>query len=109
MQFQMNKLNNPTSYNKSKNELRLKRCSDSVRHFIFMSYCFVYILKNCWTADFCIFVVISANSFIYYLLELKFAQHYNTVIVYKSRKWGMKKATGPFWIVLQKPGSVFTG
>lgn len=57
-----------------------------------------------------LFVDISAYSFSYYLLDLfKFAQHYNTVIAYKSRKWGMTKATGIFWIVLQKPGSVFTG
>lgn len=114
MQFQMNKLNNPMFYNKSQDELRLKRC-----HFIFMSYCFVYFLKNCWATHFYIlppchgrivFADISANSFIYYLLELSSLHGTITLSSFINPvNGGWRKATGLFWIVLQKPGSVFTG
>lgn len=117
MQFQMNNPNSPMFYNKS--ELRLKRCGDSVHYIIFTSYCFIYFLRNCWAADFyfslphhwrSLFEDISVSSSSYYLLEL-FSLHstitLSSFINPVNGSW--KKATGIFWKVLQKPGSVFTG
>lgn len=102
----MNKLNNPMFYNKSKNELKQRRCRDSFHHL--MCCCLIYILKDFWAANLlcCFFtsfpLVNSCCRCVCWFLHLlsawnlKFAQHSNSVIVYKSRKWGMKKGHWAF-------------
>lgn len=78
--------------NKSQNELRLRRCSDSKHHFISMSYCYAYIwsIAELLRLFFSFLPVVGIFS-CQFPLSLKFAQHYNTIIVYKCYKWGMKK------------------
>lgn len=104
-------------HNKSQEGSRLKRCSGSTGHFIFCLFFYCFVCIQPWRAvDFCL--SLSCHGYILLPIPLvittctfKIALHCNTVIDSKSSKWegDEKKATGLFWIVLQKPSSVFTG
>lgn len=85
-------------YNKSQNELRLKRCSDSNCHFIYMYYCFVYILDALLFFSLLVIGIFVCQFPPLLPCPFKFAQRYNSVIVYKSHKWGMKKRPLGFFL-----------
>lgn len=99
----MNKPNNPTSYNKSKKEPG----QIGSFHLHILLFCLYWVAKlHLFSCHWFIFLLIPSvitvlNSYACSTVTL-------SSFIYPVNG-GWKKATGLFWKLLQKPGSVFTG